>query len=145
MSTSHEAIERHPDLIALRAGYERAAESPTAQITFGVILLAGLYAALSPWIVGFAGNTPMAVNDLIVGVVVVVLAFGLGSALDRSHGLAWTLVPLGGWLIAAPWIINDISVTAGTAWSNVVVGAVTVLLGLGGVYFGLQARQFDRR
>jgi hypothetical protein len=144
MSTSQASIERHPDILALRASYERAAESSVAQTTFGLILLAGIYAAVSPWIVGFGSTTNLAVNDLIVGATVAVLALALGGALDRSHGLAWTLPPLGVWLIIAPWVVNNVTVSAGTAWSNVVVGSVTVLLGLGATYFGVQARQIAR-
>lgn len=144
MTTSHTAIDRHPDLMALRSSYERTAESAAAQATFGATLLAGVYAALSPWIVGFADNTALAVNDLIVGIGVVVLAFILGGALDRGHGLAWTLFPLGVWLIVAPWVINDVSVTVGTAWSNIVIGAVIAVLGTASTYFALRARQFAR-
>jgi SPW repeat len=145
MSMAHASIDQHPDLLALRASYERAAESGTAQTTFGLILLGGLYAALSPWIVGFGATTNLALNDLIVGITVALLALGLGAALDRSHGVAWTLPLLGVWLIIAPWVVNDVTVSVGTAWSNVVVGAVIVVLGLGATYFGLQARQFARR
>lgn len=145
MSTSQTSIDRHPDILALRAGYERAAESGAAQATFGLTLLAGMYAAVSPWIVGFGATTNLAVNDLIVGITIGVLALALGAALDRSHGFAWTVPLLGIWLIIAPWVIDDVSVTAGMAWSNVVVGVVTVLLGLGAGYFGVQTRQFARR
>jgi SPW repeat len=145
MSMAHASIDQHPDLLALRASYERAAESGTAQTTFGLILLGGLYAALSPWIVGFGATTNLALNDLIVGITVALLALGLGAALDRSHGVAWTLPLLGVWLIIAPWVVNDVTVSVGTAWSNVVVGAVIVVLGFGATYFGLQARQFARR
>lgn len=137
----HQAsIERHPDLLDLRASYERAAHSVTAQVTFGLTLLAGVYAAASPWIIGFASNAGLAVSDLIVGLAVSLLAIGLGSALDRSHGLAWTVPLLGAWLIAAPWAVNDTVVSAGAAWSNLVVGASITLLGLGAAYFGMQAR-----
>jgi SPW repeat len=134
------SIDQHPDILALRTGYERAAESVTAQSTFGLTFLTAMYAAVSPWIVGFDATTRLAVNDLIVGLVVAVLAVGFASALDRTHGLTWTLPILGVWLIISPWILRDVSPTAGMIWSNVVCGAVLTLLGLVAPYFGRRAR-----
>ena len=84
MSTVHSSIDHHPDLLALRERYERAAESMTAQGTFGVTLLTAVYVAVSPWIVGFTGTRPLVVNDFIVGLVCVALAFAYAMALDRS-------------------------------------------------------------
>jgi hypothetical protein len=51
MSTVHPSIEQHPDIMALRASYDRAAESMTMQGTFGLTFLTALYCVLSPWIV----------------------------------------------------------------------------------------------
>lgn len=145
MSTTTHSIDQHPDILALRAGYERAAESVTAQFTFGLTLLTALYAAVSPWIVGFDATTRLAVNDLICGIAVAVLAFGFASALDRTHGLTWTLPVFGVWLIISPWILRDVSPTAGMIWSNVVSGAVITVLGLMASYFGLRARNLAAR
>ena len=52
MTTVHSSIDQHPDILALRAGYDRIAESVAAQATFGLTLMVAAYAALSPWIVG---------------------------------------------------------------------------------------------
>lgn len=135
MSTAH-SIDQHPDLLALRANYGRASESIAAQATFGATLLAGLYAALSPWIVGFDATSRLTVNDLIVGLTVVMLAVGFTSALERTHGLTWIVPAAGVWLIISPWILRDVSPTAGMIWSNVVVGAVITVLGFIAPYFG---------
>ncbi|MDI3313008.1 MAG: SPW repeat protein [Mycobacterium sp.] len=140
MSTVHPSIEQHPDLLALRAGYERAAESMTAQFTFGLALLTGLYTALSPWIVGFATTRPLARNDLIVGIAVAVLAYGFAAALDRTHGMTWTLPVFGVWLMISPWVVHGVHPTAGMIWSNLVAGAVLACLGITAVYFGMRAR-----
>lgn len=146
MSTVHPSIEQHPDLLALRANYERAAESMTAQFTFGVALLAGIYTAVSPWVVGFSMTRPLARNDLICGLAVAVLAFCFASALDRTHGLTWTLPVFGVWLIVAPWVVmHGVSPTAGMIWSNVVAGAVITVMGLTAVYFGMRARSYEAK
>ena len=137
MSAVH-PIDQHPDLLALRAGYERAAESVPAQATFGLALLAAVYAAISPWIVGFSATaTRITVNDLIAGVAAALLAVGFSSALDRTHGLTWTLPVIGVWLIISPWVIApSVAPTDGVIASNVVAGALVTLFGLMATYFG---------
>ena len=80
MSTVHSSIDHHPDLLALRASYERVAESTGAHFTFGLALLTGLYVAASPWIVGFSSATSLAWCDFIVGVAVAFLAYGFATA-----------------------------------------------------------------
>ena len=140
MSTVHSSIDHHPDLLALRERYERAAESTTAHGTFGLTLLAAVYAAVSPWIVGFAGTRPLVVNDFIVGLVCVALAFAYAMALDRSHGMTWTLPVFGVWFIVSPWILHGVSPHGGMIWSNVIAGAALTLLGLNAMYFGMRAR-----
>lgn len=139
MTTAHASIDQHPDILALRASYDRAAESMTAQATFGLTLLTGIYVALSPWIVGFDAFTRLTVNDLIVGITVAVLAMCFGSALDRTHGLTWTLPVFGVWLFISPWIYSG-SPTAGTMWSHLVCGFLITVFGLNAVYFGMRVR-----
>ena len=140
MSTVHSSIDHHPDLLALRERYGRAAESMTAQGTFGLTLLTAVYAALSPWIIGFQDTRVLAVNDFIVGIVCVALAFTFARALDRSHGMTWTLPVLGVWFIVSPWILYGVSPHGGMVWSNVIAGAVLTVLGLNAMYFGMRAR-----
>ncbi|SON59445.1 hypothetical protein MSIMFI_00928 [Mycobacterium simulans] len=140
MSTVHSSIDHHPDLLALRESFERAAESMSAQITFGLTMLAGLYVAASPWIVGFSATRQLAFCDLIVGIAVAFLAYGFASALDRTHGMTWTMPVLGVWLIFAPWILQGITRTASMMWSHIVAGAVVAFLGLTATYFGMRTR-----
>jgi hypothetical protein len=140
MSTVHSSIDHHPDLLALRERYGRAAESMTAQGTFGLTLLTATYAALSPWIVGFDGTRALAANDFIVGLVCVALAFAFAMALDRSHGMTWTLPVFGVWFIVSPWILHGVSPHGGMVWSNVIAGVVLTVLGLNAMYFGMRAR-----
>jgi hypothetical protein len=139
MTTSHASIDQHPDILALRASYDRAAESMTAQATFGLTLLTAIFVALSPHVVGFDAFTRLPANDLIVGITVAVLALSFGSALDRTHGMTWTLPVLGLWLMASPWIFVA-SPTAGMIWSHLICGLLITVLGLNAVYFGMRVR-----
>ena len=140
MSTVHSSIDHHPDLLALRARYERVAESMSAHFTFGLSLLTGLYVAASPWIVGFDATRQLAACDLIAGIAVAFLAYGFATGLDRAHGMTWTLAVLGVWVIVSPWVLQGMTLTAGMIWSNVVAGALLTFLGLNAAYFGMRTR-----
>jgi hypothetical protein len=140
MSTVHSSIDHHPDLLALRASYERVAESKGAHFTFGLALLTGLYVAASPWIVGFSATTSLTWCDFIAGIAVAFMAYGFATGLDRSHGMTWTLPVLGVWVIVSPWILRGLPLTTGMIWSNVVAGVVLACLGMTATYFGMRTR-----
>ena len=140
MSTVFSPIDQHPDLLALRAGYGRTAESAAVQGALGLTLLTGLYIAISPWVVGFDGTTRLVVINLIGGIAAAVLAVGFSSALDRTHGMTWTLPLLGIWQIIAPWVHRGPLPTPGMVWSNVVSGALITVLGIVVAAYGVRAR-----
>lgn len=144
MSTVHPSIEQHPDIMELRASYDRAAESMTMQGTFGLTFLTAFYCVLSPWIVGFDATSRLTANDFIVGIAVAVLAFGFGAALDRTHGMTWTLPVFGVWLIVSPWVLRDVSPTAGMIWSNLITGVLIFFFGLVAVYYGRRAQTTEK-
>jgi hypothetical protein len=124
---------RQPDLRQLRQRYEQAAASSAVQTADGLIVLAGLYVALSPWIVGFAGSAALAVNNLVIGLAVAGLGLGYASAFGRLHGMAWLCPLLGIWVIISHWVISGAVSTAGVVVSNVISGAVVLVLGLVGM------------
>jgi hypothetical protein len=96
--------------------------------------------AASPWIVGFSATRQLAWCDLIVGIAVAYMAYGFASALDRTHGMTWTMPVLGAWLIFSPWILRGMTLTAGMVWSHVIAGALLACLGLFATYFGMRTR-----
>jgi hypothetical protein len=132
-----EAMRLHPDPVELRATYEAAAETPVVRVVEGLTFLTGLYLAISPWVVGFNRFPTLTANNLIVGVALAMLALGFASAYGRTHGISWAAPLIGVWTIIAPWVVSGHVVTTATAWSNVVTGAVAVLLGLGAMSIGM--------
>lgn len=124
-------LERRPDLVRSRARYDRVSETPRARLVEGLTFLAGLYTAISPWVVGFNHVTNVTVNNLIVGLALAVLAIGFAAAYGRTHNLAWVAPVIGVWTIIVPWVILGSSVPVGIIVSNVITGGVTVSLGLG--------------
>jgi hypothetical protein len=144
MASPTQRIDQHPDIVAMRMPYERVAESSATQITEGLAFLAGLYLAVSPWVVGFSGLPTITLNNLFTGIAAALLALGYASAFGRTHGLSWVLPVLGAWTIVSPWAVSgDVSV-APVIISNVIVGSVILLLGLVTVAVGMR-RTGERR
>ena len=131
-------IERHPDIVALRMKYEQANETRVAHIVNGFALMAGLYLAISPWVVGFQTLTPLAIVNLLTGLTLVALAFGLGAAYGRLHGLTWVVPFIGAWTFVAPWVIRGGVNTTPAVANNVAVGAACVVLGLASLFLGIR-------
>ncbi|WP_169946727.1 SPW repeat protein [Microbispora sp. H11081] len=138
-------LERHPDVTELRQTYDRAGSTAPAQVLEGLAFLAGLYLALSPWIVGFFGFSGLTVSNLVTGLVVSALALGLASAYGRTYGLGWLLPVLGVWAIVSPFVVRAGSeATATTIWNNVVTGIVTVALGAAALAMAQAFRRHER-
>jgi SPW repeat len=138
MASPTTPIEQHPDLVELRMRYDEAAQKPTLQILEGFSFLVGLFVAASPWIVGFAGLTTLAITNLIVGGALALLAIGFASAYGRTHGIAWVAPCLGVWTIIAPWVVSGNVATTRTILSNVIAGALALLLGLATALLGMR-------
>lgn len=130
MASPTTRIEQHPDLVEMRERYDRAAASPSAQIMEGLTFLAGIYVAISPWVVGFNGSTRLAASNLIVGLAFALLAIGFSSAYGRTHPLSWTAPLLGVWVIISQWVVVDAPDRAAVVVNNVIAGGVACLCGL---------------
>jgi SPW repeat len=129
MSTQKLPIEEHPDIATLRGRYERIGESRPVQLAAGVAVLAGLFIALSPWIVGFSDQMGLPVNNLVVGLAAAALAIGFASTFRTTHGLAWVVPLLGVWTIIAPWVVAGATPTLRVILANVIGGGVLLLAG----------------
>ncbi|MFR9730654.1 SPW repeat protein [Saccharopolyspora sp. MS10] len=131
--SSHEASMRdHPDVVSLQRQYGGTLGSPQTVAADGIVALAGLWAALSPWVLGFNATEPaMRTHNLILGLVAVGIGLGVTGLFERGGGISWVLVPLGIWLIISTWIVPAAAPTVGMVWSNVVAGALLALAGAG--------------
>ncbi|MFF1555578.1 SPW repeat protein [Rhodococcus erythropolis] len=136
-SSTHASMHTHPDILAMRERYDQAAEQPIAQAVEGLMLLSGLYAAASAWIIGFAEQTNLSATNLICGAAIGLLAVAFGSAYGRTHGMTFVAPLLGIWLIVSPWIVAGVDTSASMIWSNVIVGAIVCVLGVGIAALGI--------
>ena len=125
-----EAMRSHPDWAQLPDKRESIAQPSALRAVDGLTFLAGLYLAISPWVVGFNGISTLLVNNLIVGAALAMLALWFSPAGRRAVDVAWVVPVIGAWTIISPWVVSgDVSTTA-TVWNNVVTGVITVLIGL---------------
>ena len=92
-----------------------------------VILLLGVWLFISPWVLGYPGNAPIAMNAMIGGALLAALA-----AFDLYKTYAWAVIVnllAGVWVAVAPWVPG--LVERGAMMGNsVIVGAAVVLLAL---------------
>ena len=139
MTTHPGDIGAHPDLVELKAKYERAGQTMRAGLLEGVTLLAGLYLIISPFVVRYLDHANLAANNVIVGLALALLAFGFARSFDRTHTIAWIVPVIGIWEIVAPWLVRGtpanlaaIPRVPAALWiNNVVLGIVITLAGLG--------------
>ncbi|GAO07715.1 SPW repeat protein [Streptomyces lydicamycinicus] len=119
----------HPDASEMQARYERVLGGRDVVLVDGPVLLVGLYCAVSPWILHFSGaQSALMVHNLILGVAIALMAVGFTVAPDRMYGLSGAMCAIGVWMIISPWIVGS-SPDAGVIWNNIVIGALTFLLG----------------
>ncbi|MGP9022477.1 SPW repeat protein [Streptomyces sp. BR1] len=107
-----------------------------------LVILAGIYAAISGWTVHFSAALPtLALTNLIVGIALAVVGLCMSIAPERSQDLNFVALLMGAWLIVAPWVVARHPGT-GAALSNVITGAVTCLLALvaGGILMSKNRR-----
>jgi SPW repeat len=130
-------VEGERDVAEVRARYDRVAETPSAQMVNGLTFLAGLYLAISPWVVGFNSRVPLTVNNLIIGAALALLALGFTSAYGRTHGVTWIAPLIGVWTIIAPWVLPQHAATTAVIVNNALTGTVIVLCGLADVIIGV--------
>lgn len=125
------SMARHPDIVAMRDRYDRVAGSPLAQVLEGLMFLGGAYAAISGWVVGFhTTSSALAVNDLVIGIAMMVMTLVCAGSAGRLFGLGWVVPLMGAWLVVATWAVQGSALTVGTILSNVITGACVLVLGV---------------
>jgi predicted MFS family arabinose efflux permease len=92
-----------------------------------VILLLGVWLFISPWVLGYPGDSPIAMNAYVAGVIIAALA-----AFDLYKTYAWAVIVnllVGLWVAVSPWVpaLADRGAMLG---NSVIVGAAVILLAL---------------
>jgi hypothetical protein len=121
----------HPDLAEMRERYARIEARRGVAALDGLVLLTGLYAAISPWVVHFTLASPeLRVNNLILGLALAAIGLALTLAPERMYRMSGVVAVIGVWMIISPWVVTvGHTATRGLIWNNVVIGVVCCLLG----------------
>ncbi|MCU7730313.1 SPW repeat protein [Actinoplanes sp. KI2] len=146
--TTRFAMADHPDLLELRERYERVSASGPAVITDGLVLLAGLWLAISPWVIHFNGTDPaITVNNLVLGLAVAVVSLGLTLMPQRMVRLSWATAIIGVWAAVSQWIIHQSGAVAGIWVNNLITGVIIAVLGVaaGVILLGGSTKTANRR
>ncbi|MER5203631.1 SPW repeat protein [Streptomyces sp. NPDC002825] len=123
-------IAGHPDATEMRERYARVLQTRGVTAVEELVILAGVYAAISPWVVHFSAAMPtLAITNLVVGIALAVLGLCMSMAPERSQDLNFVVLLLGAWLIVAPWVAAR-NPDTGTILSNVITGACVCLFSL---------------
>jgi hypothetical protein len=90
--------------------------------------LIGAALVLSPWALGFATETALMANAVIVGVAL--LAVALGAVFVPRAWEEWTQLALGVWAIASPWVLGFAGTHEVAMRTLLVAGVLVVALAL---------------
>ena len=130
VSHARHDISGHPDASEMRARYDRVMGGRDVALVDAPVFLAGLYCAVSPWVLHFTASQPALVtHNLVMGIAIAVLALGFTVMPERMSGLSWALCAIGAWIIVSTWVVGS-SPDAGVVINNIIVGGLAVLLGM---------------
>ncbi|WP_324610460.1 MULTISPECIES: SPW repeat protein [unclassified Streptomyces] len=114
----------------MRDRYARVLRTRGVAAVEELVILAGVYAAISAWTVHFAAARPeLAVSNLIVGIALAVMGLCMSMVPERSRDLNFAVLLLGAWLIVSPWVVTR-GPDTGMILSNVITGACVCLFAL---------------
>jgi hypothetical protein len=125
----------HPDLAEMRERYAQIEARREASAIDGLVLLTGLYTAISPWVVHFSFTNPaLGINNLIIGLALAAIGLSLTLAPGRMYRMSGIVAVIGVWMIISPWVVTvGHTATRGLIWNNVLIGAMCCLLGFAAV------------
>jgi len=90
-------------------------------------LVLGLWLLISPWVLGYAGQSLPAWNAHVVGAIIAVAAVAALNAFQQWE--EWVNVAFGAWLIVSPYLLG-ISGPTSALWNQIIVGLVVAILAL---------------
>ncbi|WP_086826853.1 SPW repeat protein [Streptomyces sp. NRRL B-24572] len=123
-------ITGHPDASEMRDRYARMLQTRGVAAVEELVILAGVWTAISAYTVHFSAAAPtLAISNLVVGIALAVLGLCMSMAPERSQDLNFVVLLMGAWLIVAPWVVTRHPST-GMILSNVITGACVCLFSL---------------
>jgi hypothetical protein len=132
----------HPDLAEMRQRYSKVLGGPRTTVTDGLIVLAGLWLAVSPWVLHFNTTaSAFTIVNLILGLAIAAIGLACAIVPERIAGLGGALAAAGLFVIGLPFAINLFSTTAKLVASNASTGGLIALCGLASIMIAWMARR----
>ena len=104
-------------------------DQATRGVTYPWTLLLSI--AIGVWLtftrIAFDSSGAMANSDHLIGALVV--TFAIMAFAEVARAVRFIIVPLGAWLIAAPWLLHGIASPLAT-WNGVISGAILIALAI---------------
>ncbi|GHB11316.1 hypothetical protein GCM10010330_76700 [Streptomyces tendae] len=120
-----------PGVLGTRRRRIRVLSGLDVALVNGPVFLVGLFYAVSPYVLGFAGtHHDLAVHNLVVGCAICLLAVGFTVAPERMTGLSAALGVTGLWMAVAPWCVARAAPGRAAVVGGVVLGVLALALGL---------------
>jgi hypothetical protein len=101
--------------------------NPVVRFASVIVLLAGLWFAVSPWVYG-AASPPSAFNNWMAGGMIAAFAV-MRLTQPGSEAVSWVNLFLGFWVIASPWI-QAYAFERNRLANTVITGAVIAIAAL---------------
>lgn len=89
--------------------------------------LLGIALAISPWVMGFDGDSMAMSNAVIIGMAL--LAASMGAILMPAAWEEWTEAGLGLWMVVSPWVLG-FAMQRNAMLSTVVIGVAVMALSI---------------
>lgn len=86
----------------------------------------GIWLCLSPWILGYANESPALENATVVGFLLILTEVLTLSVFEPWE--EWLNIALGSWLVAGPWLLGSVSATPRANF--ILVGLVVIALAI---------------
>ena len=100
------------------------------KVLSGINIVLGAWIIIAPFVLGYS-NDPVALwNNVIIGAIVVILAWIRAANPASAPGLSWVNAILGVWLIIAPFVLGTASTAgSGAEWNDIIVGIGIAVFG----------------
>jgi len=98
----------------------------------GLNIVAGIWLVISGFVLGYAHQPAPLWNDIILGIIVLVIAWIRLGNFGTVPGVAWVNILAGIWLFFSPWIVGFVNLPT-AMWNNVILGIIVFVLAIWGL------------
>lgn len=98
----------------------------------GLNIVAGIWLIIAGFVLGYSNQLTPLWNDIILGIIVLVVAWIRLGNIGAVPGIAWVNLLAGIWLFCSPWILGFANQPT-PLWNNIILGILVVVLAAWGL------------